>query len=164
MEKDEIDISHLDKAEVLAALYNGSRPLGMGFLQYDPEPMTRDEAAELLKKANPSYQYFDYLKGRVMKLKMSESPLYVGLYNRDNGGGAAQRVIAAMQSAGVNNPAIAQVHKQGVTESAAHAAVSLGQKSELRTEGGMPVMTLGLADVADQLRPKIDEAVKKAKG
>ena len=32
-----IDLIGLDKAAVLAALYNASRPLGMGFVQYDED-------------------------------------------------------------------------------------------------------------------------------
>ena len=40
-----IDISGLDKADVLAALYNAAQPRGLGHLQFDPEPMTREKAA-----------------------------------------------------------------------------------------------------------------------
>ena len=39
-----ISIEGLDKSKVLAALYNASRPQGMGFMQYDPNPMTEEEA------------------------------------------------------------------------------------------------------------------------
>jgi len=84
-----IDISKLDKAEVLCALYNNSRPLGFGFLHYTPEPMTRDEAAKLLVKT----QHFDYLKGRVMKIDLSSSMLRVKLYERDNGSGAVAEAL-----------------------------------------------------------------------
>ena len=85
----EIDISKLDKAAVLAALYNAARPQGMGFLHYTPEDMTRDQAAELLKEtAN-----FDYLRGRVMKISLANDVLRTGLYDRDNGDGAAARAL-----------------------------------------------------------------------
>lgn len=84
-----MDISHLSKAKVLAALYNNARPLGMGFLHYTRDPMTEDEAAELLKE----YDYFDYLKGRVMKVRLRGDNLDTRLYNRDNGDGAAEAVI-----------------------------------------------------------------------
>lgn len=43
-----ISIAGLDKAAVLAALYNAARPQGLGFLQYDPTPMTKDEAQKIL--------------------------------------------------------------------------------------------------------------------
>lgn len=87
-----IDISKLSKAQVLAALYNASQPLGMGFLHYDPSPMSEDEAAKLLEQST----YFDYLKGRVMKVDLSESEFDPWLYDRDNGQGAAARVVGGL--------------------------------------------------------------------
>jgi hypothetical protein len=81
----EINISELDKAEVLAALYNASKPLGMGMLQFEPENMTADEARKLLSQ----HTYFDYLKGRVMKIDLSGDILNTEMYDRDNGRGAA---------------------------------------------------------------------------
>ena len=90
VEKGIVDISNKDKAEVLAALYNNSHPHGMGFLQYDPEPMSVEEAREILKEIT----YFDYFRGRVMKLSLKENLVNVSLYNRDNGEGAAERAIS----------------------------------------------------------------------
>jgi hypothetical protein len=87
-----INIAHLDKADVLAALYNSAQPLGLGFLQYDPEPMTRDQAALILEKQT----YFDYLKGRVMKLDLEGDTGSTRWYDRDNGEGAAARAIASI--------------------------------------------------------------------
>lgn len=84
-----IDISKADKPAILAALYNNSRPLGMGMLHFSPEDMTRDEAAKLLE----SQTYFDYLKGRVMKIDLRGDELRTELYDRDNGEGAAARAI-----------------------------------------------------------------------
>ena len=85
-----IDITGINKAEILAALYNNAKPIGMGFLHYTPEPMTI-EAAENLLKEN---QYFDYLKGRVMKVNLSGDQLRTELYDRDNGTGAAAKALA----------------------------------------------------------------------
>ena len=84
-----IDISKMNKAEVLAKLYNNSKPLGMGMLHYDPTPMATEEAEELLK----GQTYFDYLKGRVMKIDLSGDELGTAMYNRDNSEGAAERVL-----------------------------------------------------------------------
>lgn len=85
-----VDITGLPKGKVLAALYNASQPLGLGFLEYDPTPMTEEEANEILK----TRQYFDYLKGRVMKVDLtSDIGFNEWLYDRDNGAGAAQRAI-----------------------------------------------------------------------
>lgn len=91
MEKN-IDISNLNKGGVLAALYNYSRPQGLGFLHFTPEPMSREEAEALLEEDT----YFDYLEGRVMKIDLSKDSFDPQLYDRDNGLGAAQRAIESI--------------------------------------------------------------------
>lgn len=96
---DVVDIAGLDRAAVLAALYNGSHQLGMGFMHSrGATGMTVEEAARLLEIE----QYFDYLHGRVMKigLPVGATTVRVGLYDRDNGRGAAARVIAALRATG----------------------------------------------------------------
>ena len=90
-----INISKLDKAEVLAALYNGSGPLGLGIFQFNPAPMTTEEAAAILL-ARAGDLYFDYLKGRVMKVSLNGEELDPYLYDRDNGQGAAERALASL--------------------------------------------------------------------
>lgn len=89
-----IDISGLSKAKVLAALYNNSRPLGMGFLHHTPEPMSESEAQALLDGGE---NYFDYVKGRVMKVSLKGDVFSPALYDRDNGEGAAERVISILR-------------------------------------------------------------------
>ena len=93
-----VNIAGLDRAEIIAALYNASQPLGMGFLHYDPAPMTRDEAQAYLDKMGER-PYFDYLKGRVMKVGSDpgSDEMYVALYDRDNGRGAAERAIDSLR-------------------------------------------------------------------
>jgi hypothetical protein len=89
-----INLNGANKAQVLAALYNAARPLGMGFLNYQAEPMTEQEAAELIKKNTYGDScYFDYLKGRVMKVELADDTLEERLYDRDNGDGAAYAAI-----------------------------------------------------------------------
>lgn len=85
-----MDISKVSKPKLLAALYNRAQPLGLGFLQYNPAEMDENEAAELLKNQT----YFDYLKGRVMKVDFSKDEMRTDLYNRDNGPNAAEDVLA----------------------------------------------------------------------
>ena len=85
-----VDISNKDKAEVLAALYNNSHPHGNGFIHYISEPMTIEWAREILKKTT----YFDYLYGRVMKIDLKDNIIRTWGYNRNNGNGAAERVIS----------------------------------------------------------------------
>lgn len=84
-----IDISNMNKEDVLAKLYNASKPLGLGFLHFDPKPMTIDEAKILLSTRT----YFDYLKGRVMKVDLKDNEFDEWLYDRDNGEGAARKAL-----------------------------------------------------------------------
>ncbi len=86
----EINIKGLDKADVLAALYNCARPQGMGVMHGHNSPMTKLEAQEILDSGQT---YFDYLKGRVMKIDISGNDVQPHLYDRDNGVGNAQSVI-----------------------------------------------------------------------
>jgi hypothetical protein len=90
-----IKLQNLDKASVLAALYNASKPQGMGHLQKSSKPMTKEEAQGFLD-SNPS-QYFDYLGGRVLKIDLSKDELETWLYDRDNGQGAAEKAIATIR-------------------------------------------------------------------
>jgi hypothetical protein len=87
----QIDISKLDKSEVLAALYNNAQAQGLGVFQATAEPMTKEDAANLLISSED--KYFDYVKGRVMKVDLSGDTLSIRLYDRDNGQGAAQQAL-----------------------------------------------------------------------
>ncbi len=100
-----IDIKGLDKAAVLAALYNGAHPMGMGFMHFDPKPWTTEDAQREMVLGDdrvrmfggkPSF-YFDYLKGRIMKVNIGGDQFDEALYDRDNGHGAAERAIAALR-------------------------------------------------------------------
>lgn len=82
------------KAKVLAALYNASKPQGMGYLHFESNDMTEAQAASLLL----DQQYFDYLKGRIIKVDLSGDSFDPFLYDRDNGEGAAARAVAAALS------------------------------------------------------------------
>jgi hypothetical protein len=88
-----IDISTLSKAAVLAALYNGSKPQGRGREVTVSGDMTEEEAESLLRHTT----YFDYLKGRVMKINLEGDTLDPYLYDRDNGAGAAAQAIAKLK-------------------------------------------------------------------
>jgi hypothetical protein len=90
-----IDIAGLDKADVLAALYNASKQQGMGFVHArGASSMTVEEAQQELD--NRREPCFDYLHGRVMKVDLSDNHLDEWGYDRDNGQGAAERAIAPL--------------------------------------------------------------------
>jgi len=93
-----INISKLNKAEVLATLYNHSRQQGLGILIGSGIPMSIQEAGVILASGQT---YFDYLNGRVMKADLSEDEFSEGLYDRDNGDGAAAKAIASMGTKGL---------------------------------------------------------------
>lgn len=99
-----VDVRGIDRAELLAALYNRARPLGMGFLHFDPADMTWGEAKRVLVEATvPRFSggptaYFDYLRGRVMKINVLADDLDPWLYDRDNGTGAVASVVEALRA------------------------------------------------------------------
>lgn len=92
----EVDISGLDKAELLVALFDESHQQGSGVYNDDSEGLPLDEAREMLE----NYDYFDYVKGRILKVDLSGDELNTSLYNRDNGAWAAEKVVDAVTKRG----------------------------------------------------------------
>lgn len=104
-----VNIAGLDKAELFAALYNHAKPLGMGRLHYDPTPLTKESAEKLMGLGDDATRmfpgitrgsslYFDYVKGRPLKINLEGDELETSLYNRDQGDGAAERIIAELRA------------------------------------------------------------------
>ena len=91
----DIDITGISKTQLLIALYAGARPQGMGYLHFDPAPMTEQEAAALMEAQDGR---FDYVKGRVLKVNLSLDILSPYLYDRDNGEGACARIVASVKT------------------------------------------------------------------
>lgn len=108
-----LSIKGLDKAAVLAALVNAARPLVMGVLSDDGRPMTIVEAQKWIDDGRShDYNYtgpgsgsivfnrrlrFDYVKGRPIKVDLAGDEFSEQLYDRDQGAGAAARVIEALR-------------------------------------------------------------------
>lgn len=110
---DEIDVSDIPQAELLAELYNRAQVMGMGFLQRRAEPMTVEQAQALLdgRDAETDYggskaqdrgpnkpAYFDYVYGKPLKVSIDGKTLRAYLYDRDQGDGAAQRAVDAIRA------------------------------------------------------------------
>ncbi len=92
----EINISGLDRADLLAALFNASKPLGLGFLDSGSQnPMTKADAQ--IEISESTGLYFDYVRGRVIKCDLSGDTLRAGSYNRNNGPGAAEAVVDSVR-------------------------------------------------------------------
>lgn len=98
IESDVIDISDKDRNEVLAALYNVSTPVGMGFAQYNPMPWTKEIASMYFEQfGQPDKDgviAFKWVMGRPLNCKFIENLVYVAGYNNDNEWGLAQRAIS----------------------------------------------------------------------
>ena len=90
-----MNISKHSKAKVLATLYNNAKVQGLGFLQAESGDMTESEAQSILDSGQT---YFDYLKGRVMKIDLSKDEVETWLYNRDNGTDAAENAINELET------------------------------------------------------------------
>jgi len=88
-----MNISKLNKSKVLAALFNRAKPLGLGFIHYQPAHIMDEKEAEQMLSAGT---YFDYVEGRLMKVDLSGDELNTSLYNRDNGPMAAEQAIEQM--------------------------------------------------------------------
>jgi len=151
-----ISIAGLNRADVLAVLYNAAKPQGLGFLHYDPTPMERAEAEALISE----YTYFDYLKGRVMKIDLSGDELDVQWFNRDNGAGSAEVAIELLRTqADVNPETVRAIHAANTNQSAAYVKSRLNEPTRVEQEDGVAVYRLGLSDVAGALTPALDKVL-----
>jgi hypothetical protein len=92
---EDVNIKGLDKAEVLAALHNGTQCLGMGRL-HNIGTCSVEQAREDIKQMGLRLQ-FDYYHGRPLKVDISGDTFDPWLYDRDAGKGTAQRVIATLK-------------------------------------------------------------------
>lgn len=115
MSNETISIAGIDKAELLAALYNNSRPMGMGVFRAVAGPMTVEQARAALgtggdhgrdygaNSSGNSPMYFDYLHGRPLKSDLSSDEFRPWGYDRDNGGtGTAAKIIAKLRASLTN--------------------------------------------------------------
>lgn len=91
-----VDVKGINKAELLAALYNASHAQGMGIYEATSAPMTKEEASKLL--SNTPRMYFDYLKGRIMKISVLDDQVDPWGYDRDNGSGSVARIVAKLRN------------------------------------------------------------------
>lgn len=114
-----VNISDLNRADVLAALYNAAEaPRRMGALQVrnGPYVMSREWAEELIRIGSagtwdyPGISmgpklYFDYVYGRCLKVDMTNAKkLYPHSFDQNNGGdGTAQMIVDRLRQTGEIN-------------------------------------------------------------
>jgi hypothetical protein len=94
-ENNYIDITGLDKAELLAALYNNAKPRGLGFIHANASTMTKEKAKEYIaqKESNGWSLNFDYLEGRALKIDITKDKIFIKQYDNYNGDGLAKQTI-----------------------------------------------------------------------
>jgi len=105
-----VDISGLDKAAVLATLYNraGSpRPGSAAALHYTPMPMSIEQSRAIIEEDLAKYDsgiHYDCLHGRCLKINITGDTMDSWLYDREYGEGAAQRAINELRGGYTSNP------------------------------------------------------------
>lgn len=101
-----IDVRDIDRAELLAALYNATRPVGRGAMHDLCRDMTVAEARVALEEQRQQQRglgrlgiiaYFDYLYGRPIKLDVEQDALDFYNYDDDAGAGTGKRVVEALR-------------------------------------------------------------------
>lgn len=95
-----VDISGLDKAEVLLALYDGSRVQGLSFMGLPDSRVTIDDCKKAIQELinQKRHLYFDYWNGHVLKVDITNDEFDPRLYDRDLGEGAAYRAIDELRN------------------------------------------------------------------
>ena len=94
MQDGHVDITGIDKPELLVALYHGTHPVGMGFIHNNPEFGLDDAEAAITAESSGR---LDYVSGRPIKANISGDSFDPSLYDREAGEGAAQRVVDSLR-------------------------------------------------------------------
>lgn len=91
-----VNIDGIDKVDLLIALHGASQPLGLGFIQEATTGgvLDRTEVEGWLTRS----KYFDYVQGRIVKCDLTGPEMDVWGYDRDNGAGAAERVVEGLRA------------------------------------------------------------------
>lgn len=150
-----VDIGGLDKAAVLAVLYNAAAPHRMGFLQTEhaPEIMTIEEARQVIEERGhdhhellhsmgvphpgPVYSY-TYLYGRPLKVNVSGERLQTDRYDHYHGTGTAAFAIAELRRTGeVCSEAVYAAHVRRLREEVKDVLDNAGQYAALEREFGL---------------------------
>lgn len=94
--KGHLIVKDCDPARILKALYNASKPVGMGFYALNKttaQPMTTEDARTYISEYNGQC-YWDYVHGRPVKSSIYKDTIDPRGFDRDNGGaGTCKRVL-----------------------------------------------------------------------
>ena len=167
-----VDITGLDKAAVLAALFNASAPQGFGFLQAGngPQVMSLEDAQAMIDSA-PAPEFpgmtdereleYDYVLGRPIKVRLGGNEFNPWGFDRDNGGpGSAQQVIDRLRATSqVDTPESAET-RESLTHVKAHEAMEMAN-TPTTFDGN--VFHLGGDDAGAALEQAIDAQMNRLK-
>lgn len=97
-----VNIEGIDKRDLLVALHGRAKALGLGeFADFAGKgQISREEVEEFFahwEKWGRGRMDLDYVKGRVVKCDIAGPEMKTWLYNRDNGEGAAEGVVAKLR-------------------------------------------------------------------
>lgn len=101
--REEIDITGIDKAELLASLWNQQLVTGLGFL-VDRKELTVEDARTYIEKwrlKDSDVVSFDWIAGRPIKVAFVGNALrHADLYDRDNpcGPGSCRRIVDGLRA------------------------------------------------------------------
>jgi hypothetical protein len=70
LEEYTIDVTNCNLIELIKLVYKLSKPIGNGYNHFDTEPLTDQEAKELIDKKDKFPVNLDYVKGRSCKFKV----------------------------------------------------------------------------------------------
>ena len=96
-----VNVSGLDSAELLLALWEGSFNASYFQSKTPPNPPTIGTAILVLSEAYD--KYIDYFNGRVIKIKFRTDNIDPWGYDQDIGEGAFARVVKEMREKGKND-------------------------------------------------------------
>lgn len=169
---DSIDITGLDKAAVLAALFNASAPQGFGFLQAGngPQVMSLEDAQVMIDLApapmipgmtDERALEYDYVLGRPLKVSLGGDEFNPWGFDRDNGGpGSAQKVIDRLRATSqVDTPESAET-RESLTRVKAHQAMQIANTP---TTFDGHTMHLGGDDAGAVLEQAVDAQMDRLK-
>jgi len=86
-----LDITGLDKAEILQCLINDA-VISVGWIfPYGSRRITYEECTSLLK--NNETKYFDFYNGKILNINLNGHQLYTSQYNSANGENACEESL-----------------------------------------------------------------------
>lgn len=161
---DLIDISGLDKAAVLAALFNASAPQGLGFLQSGRGPQTMTTAVAKGFIDQQGNLHFDYVLGRPLKCNLDGDEFDPWGYDRDNGGeGTAKKVIDRLRETSEVDSTESQEHHAALLIEKADQAMTMANTPTERIvhPNGISEVALGASDLGDLVEHAVDQELAR---